>query len=134
MIASALSYIGLDNIEGTPGNDVLTGNDGINIIIGKSGDDLLMGEGGPDTYMFADGWGADTIMDTGGIDILDFTMCTADLTFTIHLDGTVSVTDGTNKVFATDDIEVLIDGQGNDKFVFEDGARFDGVIGIMHFA
>lgn len=129
LVASALEWVGLDNIEGTPGNDELIGNAGLNILVGKSGDDLLMGEGGPDTYMFADGWGVDTIDDSGGIDILDFTLATADLTFTIHADGTVSVTDGTNKLLATDDIEVIIDGQGNDKFVFEDGATFNGVIG-----
>ncbi|MBW1763623.1 MAG: DUF4347 domain-containing protein, partial [Deltaproteobacteria bacterium] len=61
LVASALEWVGLDNIEGTPGNDELIGNAGLNILVGKSGDDLLMGEGGPDTYMFADGWGVDTI-------------------------------------------------------------------------
>ena len=82
VIASALTWIGLENIEGTPGNDVLIGNGGYNIIIGNAGDDLLKGEGGPDTYMFADGWGVDTIEDSEGIDVIDFSLTTADLTFT----------------------------------------------------
>ena len=130
VVASLLTSIGLKTIEGTPGDDVLTGNDGINILDGKSGDDLLIGGAGSDIYTFTDGWGADTIQDTGGdLDTLDFTLCTADLTFTIHADGTVSVTDGTNKISKADNIEVLIDGQGNDRFVFEDGATFEGTIG-----
>ena len=130
VVASLLTSIGLKTIEGTPGDDVLTGNDGINILDGKSGDDLLIGGAGSDIYTFTDGWGADTIQDTSGdLDTLDFTLCTADLTFTIHTDGTVSVTDGTNKISKAANIEVLIDGQGNDRFVFEDGATFEGTIG-----
>ncbi|MRR50604.1 MAG: DUF4347 domain-containing protein, partial [Rhodocyclaceae bacterium] len=131
VVASLMSYVGLASISGTPGDDVLNGNDGINILNGKSGDDLLVGGNGADTYLFADGWGADTVIELadGGIDILDFTAVTADLVFTIHANGTVSVTDGTNKLFAASNVEVLIDGQGNDSFVFEDGAVFNGVIG-----
>lgn len=133
IVGNLLEYVGLNNIEGTPGDDHLIGNDGINVIVGKSGDDRLEGKGGVDMYMFSDGWGADTIVELngvdGGFDILDFTQVTADLTFTIHADGTVSVTDGTNRVFAADNIEWLIDGQGNDTYVFEDGATFSGTIG-----
>ena len=131
IVASLMSYVGLASINGTPGDDVLTGNDGINILNGKSGDDLLIGGKGADTYQFVDGWGADTVIELadGSIDILDFTAVTANLVFTIHANGTVSVTDGTNKLFAASNIEVLIDGQGNDSFVFEDGAVFNGVIG-----
>ncbi|MFB3079382.1 MAG: hypothetical protein ACE1Y4_15405, partial [Lysobacterales bacterium] len=135
VIATLLSFVGLDSIEGTPGNDTLEGNIGNNIINGKSGDDTLKGQAGSDTYIFTDGWGADTIVELAGegTDTLDFTLVTADLTFTIHLDGTVSVTDGTNKIFKAANIEVLIDGQGNDRFVFEDGAVFNGTIGKANY-
>jgi len=130
VIASLLTSIGLKAIEGTPGDDVLTGNDGINILNGKGGDDLLIGGDGSDIYAFMDGWGVDTIQDSGGfLDTLDFTLCTTDLTFTIHTDGSVSVTDGTNALSRVEGIEVIIDGQGNDRFVFEDGAVFNGTIG-----
>ena len=140
VILDALQTIGLAAIEGTPGDDVLFGDSGINILDGKGGDDILTGGAKSDTYRFADGWGIDTIVDSGGeFDTLDFSLCTADLTFTIHapdlehLNGSASVTDGTNKIIATDGIEWLIDGQGNDTFVFEDGAVFDGIIGKQNW-
>jgi len=131
VIESLMERVGLDNIEGTQGNDTLIGTDGINIIDGKGGDDILEGLGGIDTYIFSDGWGIDTIEETssGGLNILDFTRVTADLTFTIHDTGMVSVTDGTNSLFPTDHIDVLIDGQGDDSFVFEDMAVWEGTIG-----
>ena len=67
-------------------------------------------------------------MQIPGNDTLDFSKVSADLTFTIHTDGTVSVTDGTNSLVRIANIENLVSGSGNNHFVFEDGAEFDGAI------
>ncbi len=83
-----------------------------------------------DQFVFHNGWGSITVTDGGSLDedVLDFSAVTSDLTFTIHDDGTVSVTDGTNTVGSSAGIEGLIGGQGNNAFVFEEGAAFNGWI------
>jgi Ca2+-binding RTX toxin-like protein len=134
VISDLATYIGLGAIEGTDNNDTLYGTSGHNIIRGLKGDDTLEGRAGDDTYMFSDDWGADTVVETsgGGHDVLDFSMVTSNLTFTIHTDGAVSVTDGSNILSHVANIEGLVDGQGDDTFVFEDGAVFNGSIGASN--
>jgi len=131
VISNLAGLGGIDNIEGTANDDFLTGNDAVNTLIGGQGDDTLRGEGGDDTYLLEENWGIDLIVEDGdgGTDTLDFSQVTASLTFTFHLDGTVSVTDGTNALYSVANIENVIDGQGDDTFVFEDQATFDGTIG-----
>ena len=132
-VVSELSTMGgMDNIHGTQYNDFLSGTPDNNIFFGKEGDDELVGFKKDDTYMFEDNWGTDVITEetNGGTDTLNFALVTVDLIFTFHDDDTVSVTDGLNLLDHVENIEVIIDGQGNDTYVFEEGATFThGVIG-----
>ena len=60
------------NIDLKAGNDIiLTGNND-DVLIGNLGDDLLQGGKGNDTYIFNIGDGKDTILDTYGVDIINF--------------------------------------------------------------
>ncbi|MFY9853080.1 MAG: DUF4347 domain-containing protein, partial [Terracidiphilus sp.] len=90
----------------------------------------LTGTSGNDRFIFENNWGSDTVTDsgTGGTNVLDFSAVTANLTFTVYANGTVSVTDGTNTLAATANIQELIGGSGNNTFVFESGATFNGTI------
>lgn len=97
-------------------------------IVSSSSGETLTGTSSNDRYLFSDGWGSDTISDAAGSDTIDFSQVTADLTFTIHADGTVSVTDGTNTLENVSGIEAIIGGSGNNRFVFENGASFAGTI------
>jgi len=128
------ALFGFEELEGTVFDDTLEGDDGLNIIDGNSGDDILIGHAGSDTYKFGNNWGRDTIIELAneGVDTLDFSAVTQDLEFTIHADGTVSVTDGTNSLSHVASIENIIDGSGDDTFIFEDGAVFDGTIGASN--
>jgi len=112
----------LANINGTAGDDDLLGNAGVN--------DTLTGNSGDDIYRFQDGWGADTVIEAAdnGIDALDFSEVTADLSFTIHVGGTVSVTDGTNTVANVANVENLVGGSGTNTFKFDNGAAFAGTL------
>lgn len=92
--------------------------------------ETLSGGDGNDAFIFSDNWGTDTVTDSGttGIDKLDFSAVTADLTFTIQADGKVSVTAGSNKLNPVAGMEKLIGGKAVNLFVFEDGAIFGGTI------
>jgi len=129
---SLIDFSSIANLTGSAFDDLLAGNANANILAGGEGDDLLSGGEGSDTYTFADNWGDDAIFgETGGTaDTLDFSAVTENLTFTIHADGTVSVTDGDNILRRVGGIERILDGQGDDTFVFENGATFAGTIGI----
>ena len=123
---------GIENITGSANDDTLTGDGWLNILDGRGGDDVLIGGDGIDIYKFQDDWGTDTIVELAdqGMDTLDFSAVTAALTFTIHSDGTVSATDGTNYLHRVANVENIIDGQGDDTFIFEDGAVLAGTIGL----
>ncbi|KPK77594.1 MAG: hypothetical protein AMJ79_02710, partial [Phycisphaerae bacterium SM23_30] len=97
---------------------------------GGGGEDILEGKEGSDTYKFRDYWGKDIVLEEGvaGMDTLDFSEVTTDLTFTIYADGSISVTDGTSLVRPVLNIEKLIGGSGNNIFVFEEDAAFEGTI------
>jgi hypothetical protein len=87
-----------------------------NVVTG-TGDDIIIG-----TL-------AATILDTGaGIDTLDFSNVASDLTLTVHADGTVSVTDGTNTVANIAGAENIVTSSGLNTMVFEDGASIEGTI------
>ena len=63
---------GNDTLIGSSGPDyikALSGND--NISAGE-GNDTTDGGGGNDTYSYKDGWGVDTLIDSGGTDALNF--------------------------------------------------------------
>ncbi|MCW9025537.1 MAG: DUF4347 domain-containing protein [Gammaproteobacteria bacterium] len=110
--------------------DIIGAADVDDTLVSLSENDTLTGLTGNDTYQFADGWGTDTVVEaTGeGIDTLDFSAVTSELTFTIHADGSMSVTDGTNTVTAAASIENLTGGSGTNLFVFEQGATLVGNI------
>jgi Ca2+-binding RTX toxin-like protein len=62
-------------VTGTSGSDTLDGFDAGNkadLLTGRGGDDLLRGGAGNDTYVFADGCGADTVIETSGTDEIAF--------------------------------------------------------------
>ncbi|MDA0226389.1 MAG: DUF4347 domain-containing protein, partial [Proteobacteria bacterium] len=71
----------------------------------------------PEVARFADDWGE---VDLAGSAprVLDFSAVTRDLRFTIHEDGSVSVTDGESAARATDVVR-LVGGAGDDLFRFE---------------
>ena len=121
-VVAAIVSTSISNVQHVIGG---TGDD---LLIGRGENDTLVGGEGADTFKFSNGWGTDTVTDYGeyGIDTLDFSAVTADLTITIHNDGTASVTDGTNKVDNADVVERIIGGAGNNTFVFGDGADFVG--------
>ncbi|MBL4827165.1 MAG: DUF4347 domain-containing protein [Spongiibacteraceae bacterium] len=112
----------LEDIIGTIEADVLDGN--------AEEDDILTGDVGDDTYNFQDDWGNDTVIEAAanGIDTLNFSTVTTDLQFTIHANGNISVTDGSNTLTNVANIENLIGGSGNNTYVFENGASITGAI------
>ena len=120
---------GVNHVIGSDYNDIISGNTNSNSLDGGAGADVLDGGAGEDTYHFSDGWGVDTILDeTGEGSILDFSGVSTNLIFTIHADGSISVTDGANHLHAVQNIAAIIGGSGINTFVFADGASFDGTI------
>ncbi len=87
----------INNIIGGSGNDSLTGDSGNNQITGNAGDDTLMGGAGDDSYFFADGWGNDSLSDTGGSNTPDFDAVSGVLTLSNNA-GSVAIGDGSNSV------------------------------------
>ncbi|MFP4445180.1 MAG: DUF4347 domain-containing protein, partial [Desulfosudaceae bacterium] len=126
------------NIIGGSGNDVLTGDEyandidggaGHDIIDGGIGEDTLTGGSEDDTFRFADDWGADTITDGDmGDNTLDFSQVTADLEVTFAADGTILVDDYTSRLETSANVSAITTGAGDDIFVFENGAAYDGLI------
>ncbi len=77
------TYIRMENVFGSPFNDIIIGDDGDNRLEGHGGNDILVGGGGTDTLFGGAGadtfvfrnnaWGGDYIMDfNDGIDRLNF--------------------------------------------------------------
>lgn len=65
---------GDDDLSGLGGSDTIKGEDGNDILRGGRGNDFLNGGGGIDTFVFADGDGADTVLDyQAGKDLIDLT-------------------------------------------------------------
>jgi len=91
----------------------------------------LTGGNGSDNYIFYNGWGQGNVVDTGttGTNTLDFSNVTANLTFTLHTNGTVSVTDGAGDTLNNiANMQRVIGGSGTNRFVFDNGATFGGAI------
>ncbi|MFO7964214.1 MAG: LEPR-XLL domain-containing protein [Desulfobacterales bacterium] len=119
---------GDDTLTGGTGNNVISGGTGADTIAGGTGEDTITGGSGNDTFLFSDGWGSDVITDSSGSDVLDFSAVEANLTYTIHVGGAVSVTDGVNTLDNAAGMERIVGGKGDNTFVFEDGAVFVGTI------
>lgn len=74
-IATAKHIIGTDRDEtlvGNAGENTLRGAGGNDILSGEGGDDGLEGGKGNDIYAFKGDWGADTLSEEGGRDVLIF--------------------------------------------------------------
>ena len=69
--AAGDTYDSIENIMGSPFNDVITGNDNDNIIVGKVGSNVLYGKGGNDTFVGSSGE-ADDFYGDGGTDTVDY--------------------------------------------------------------
>lgn len=67
-----------EKVTGGLQSDRLTGNSLANQLVGREGDDTLNGAGGDDTYRYdVDSQaGSDVLIDSGGIDTLDFSLTT----------------------------------------------------------
>ncbi len=91
------------------GKDKITGNELDNILTGGAGDDELSGDIGDDTYVLANGWGVGHDHrgaggnDGEGIDTIDFTAVTTNVTVTQLADGTFTMVSGANSLAFDDD-------------------------------
>lgn len=88
------------------GNDTIDAGGGNDTIEGRSGDDL---------YIFTGTWGADSIIDSGNTDTVDFSAITSAIVANLNSGTGNEVSDGTNTVnWASSVIENIITGSGND--------------------
>ncbi len=123
---------GADNdLNGGGGDDTITGGAGDDSLAGGTADDLLAGGVGDDSYFFENVWGTDTVAEltSEGTDSMDFSSVTVALTVTA---ATGIVTDGTNVATPErDQVETVVGGEGDDRFVFEDASAFAGTSGAF---
>src|SRR5574341_635110 len=106
-----------ENAIGGSGADTITGNELDNTLTGGGGNDTLTGGIGDDTYVLGNNWGVDSITEAAGgtngegIDTIDFTTVTTDVTVTKRADGTFTLVSGANSL-AFQNIEQLAGGTG----------------------
>ncbi|NLO98664.1 MAG: hypothetical protein GX091_11480, partial [Peptococcaceae bacterium] len=123
------SIVGIHNVFGGLGNDLIIGDNGENVLGSNGGEDTLIGGLGDDIYLFFDGFYIVHIDNTeSGKDILDFSNVTVDLWFDlangqVTSGGSVVYYDGRN-------IKAYIGGFGNDTFVFTAGFTLPSGTGI----
>ena len=79
----------LDNyIIGNSASNILTGLEGNDYLDGASGSDTLSGGSGDDTYYWEEGYGNDTVVETGGSDTLSsWSLYSTDLEFGLSQDN-----------------------------------------------
>ncbi len=106
----------IEDVTGSPFDDVISGNDAANRINGGAGDDILAGGAGADVFEFSANWGNDTILD------FDTQMDTLDLSQTGATFGDldISFADGNATVQFQDDSIILIgvEALGSEMFIF----------------
>ena len=118
---------GDDWLDGGAGADIVEGGAGNDVLLASAGGDTLKGESGDDTYQFSDSadWNGTTVTETtnSGTDTLDFSLVTADLTFTLNdMAATGVAIAATGKtVSGAKEIEKLIAGTGINTFNFKNG-------------
>lgn len=105
---------GDDSIDAGAGNDTVNGGVGNDTIEGGSGDDEITGGAGDDTFAFADGSGADTIVD---FDIYD----DDDDGYTNDQLDVSGLTDANGDAVQPWDVVVSDDGNGNALLTFPNG-------------
>lgn len=101
------SIANISNVTGGNGADVLSGNDGANTLSGGNGNDLIFAQADNASDLYVGG---------GGIDTLDLTAHTADLT--VDLSFATATVGGSGSTVALSDrvqsVETIIFGTGND--------------------
>ncbi|WP_343712466.1 calcium-binding protein [Inquilinus sp.] len=103
------TYIEVENLEGSQGNDDLTGSTGANVLRGLGGNDVLRG-----------GAGADTLDGGAGTDTVSYYTSAAGVSVSLAT-GAGSGGDAQGDVLTG--IEVLSGSQGNDKLTGDSGAN-----------
>ncbi|WP_151717521.1 calcium-binding protein [Gemmobacter serpentinus] len=99
--------IGNDLINGDGGNDSILGGDGKDTITGGAGNDTIKGGSGADVFVFADGHGADRILDfKDNVDTLQFTAGLAGNSVAAALNNAEQA--GRNVVFDFGDGDTLV--------------------------
>ena len=111
-----------DILYGGAGSDTITGNAGNDILIGEGGNDTLEGSAGDDTFKFNTdtALGADTISDSAGSELLDFSE-TQSVGVTVNLGITTAQVVNSNLTLTITSATVFEKVYG--------GARGDNLIG-----
>jgi Ca2+-binding RTX toxin-like protein len=109
-----------DTLSGNPSKNKITGGAGNDSMLGESGNDKMDGNLGDDQYFFTNNWGAETVLDTGGVDRIAWNNpATTGPNLTVNLnsrDTSPEVTDGTNTInWSGNIIEDVQAGPGNDQ-------------------
>ncbi len=137
----------IENVVAGSGDDILTGDDLANLIKANDGDDVVMGAGGDDnldggdgddTFVATTGDGNDIIDGGDGVDTYDASQTTDGVIIDLN-EGTSTSSDGehdalqnienafggsgNDKLIASDAINILRGGAGQDVFVFLEGNK-----------
>jgi serralysin len=110
LVAGATS----DQYHGGVGDDTLRGGGGNDILFGDSGDDTVFGGPGDDIFVATLDDGNDIYKAGDGIDTVDFSRISADITAYLGAGTAISTQTGTDILSA---IENIIGGSGNDTLV-----------------
>ena len=113
----------IEDLIGGDGNDILTGSAGDNVLTGGDGDDTLNGLAGNDTFVAAaTDDGGDTFNGGLGVDTVDYSARTGDLTVTM---GDATANDGLTgeEDDVGSDVEDLVCGEGDDTITGNDLAN-----------
>lgn len=111
------SIVNISNVTGGNGNDVLSGDDGANTLNGGNGNDLIFAQ--------ADNAG-DLYVGGGGIDTLDLSAYSTDLTLDMSV-ATATVVGSGSTADRIQSVEIVVFGAGNDRAFGSTGAnRLDG--------
>ncbi|BDW84680.1 peroxidase family protein [Roseicyclus marinus] len=140
-----LGGAGNDMLYGDAGNDRIFGDDGDDMIVGGTGSDMLYGGAGDDTFVGMDGDGNDIVYGGAGSDTLDLSAMTEALDIRLGNAGTergsvntatqsdtiwsienVIGGSGDDRIVASEAVNVLDGGDGNDTFVFETASSANG--------
>ena len=118
-------FVSIENLVGSAHGDSLTGDAEANTLEGGGGDDTLVGGAGADTYVFAEGDGANTIVEVGEEGVVN----------TLRFEGDYEVSDFSFARSSEDGTDLVIvadtdgDGQAENEvtlegyFVSETGAE-----------
>jgi len=135
LIENVITGWGNDNITGNTLSNLINGGVGKDTILSGAGNDTLIGgasndnlDGGDgnDLYVFSDAWGNDTITgDASGIDTLDFSAVSSNLTVDLDTTGTEVADLGPNNTvnWSGTFIENVIGGTGWDSITGNSSAN-----------